>query len=166
MSQSTELAALLRTTIDRELPHLRALADDAASVQPNGPDSWSPKQELGHLIDSAANNHHRIVRASFEPKFYGQPYAQNDWVNVHGYRKMSWGTIIGFWFEYNTFLAALIARIPDNRLLTQCFIGDAAPVSLAFVIDDYVVHMQHHIDHLLGRPVITPYPRITAAQTV
>ena len=39
-----------------------------------GPDSWSPRQELGHLIDSAANNHIRFVRAATEPEFSGPGY--------------------------------------------------------------------------------------------
>src|SRR5580698_1358911 len=59
----TDLAQLLRQTIDREIPALRALSEEKAARAPK-PGGWSPKQELGHLIDSAANNHMRFVVAA------------------------------------------------------------------------------------------------------
>jgi hypothetical protein len=160
----SELSALLRQTIERELPQLRALSELRASSKPNGPDSWSPKQELGHLIDSAANNHIRFVRAATELEFQGSGYAQNVWVDCHHYQELPWGSIIDFWYQYNSFLVPLLERIPAEKLGTKCFIGNAPEATLKFVIEDYVLHMQHHIDHLLSRPVVTEYPAKTAAQ--
>jgi hypothetical protein len=75
---------------------------------------------------------------------------------------MQWEAIVDFWFQYNTFLAALVARIPQDRLATLCYIGGNRPVTLRFVIEDYVFHMQHHVDQLLGREVITAYPGAAA----
>jgi len=66
--------------------------------------------------------------------------------------------IVNFWFQYNTLLARLVARIPAARLETRCVIGENAPVTLQFVIEDYILHMQHHLDQLLVREVITAYP--------
>ncbi len=153
------LSALLRQTIDRELPHLQALAESSAEIHPGGPSSWSPKEELGHLIDSAANNHIRFVRAALDGSYRGPGYAQNDWVRIHAYRQMSWETIVSTWYSYNSLLASLVANIPENRLDVNCFIGSAElPDTLGFVIEDYVLHMQHHIDHLLQRQSITEYP--------
>jgi hypothetical protein len=37
-------------------------------------------------------------------------------------------------------------------------IGDSAPVTLRFLIEDYVLHMQHHLDHILRRDNLTQYP--------
>lgn len=155
---SRELAHLIRRTVDAELPHLRALADQDA-LHPRAPGKWCPKEELGHLIDSASNNHQRFVRAGLGPEFRGPSYAPDDWVRIHGYRDMPWQTLVVFWHEYNVLLAELAARIPEASFQNPCFIADYAPNTLAFVIEDYVVHMQHHIDLLLRRPVITAYPR-------
>jgi hypothetical protein len=155
------LSQSLRRRIDAELPNLRALSDEQASV-PRGADKWSPKEELGHLIDSAANNHIRFVAGATGPEFRGPGYAQNDWVRLHGYRDMAWDAIVGFWYQYNRLLADLVARIPEERLETPCFIGAGRAVSLQFVIEDYVLHMQHHIDQLLRREVITAYPGAAA----
>jgi hypothetical protein len=80
------LTDLFRTTIERELPELQKLSDEAAAVRPNGEASWSPKEELGHLIDSAANNHMRFVRGALDGVYRGPGYAQNDWVTIHGSR--------------------------------------------------------------------------------
>jgi hypothetical protein len=153
-----ELAPLLRRTIESELPNLRALDSDRVSVHPKGPTSWSPKQELGHLIDSAANNHIRFVRAALEPEYQGPSYKQEEWVKIHGYRDIPWDFLVTFWLQYNTLLAALVERIPPEKFATLCTISDGEPASLGFVIEDYVRHMQHHLDHILAREVITAYP--------
>jgi DinB superfamily len=152
-----DLSFSLAQTIQRELPSLRALTDERASLA-RAPGKWSAKEELGHLVDSAANNHIRFVRATIEVELRGPGYAQDDWVRLHGYSSMSWDAIINVWFQYNTLLAALVDRIPDDRLETQCYIGTSPAVTLRFVIEDYILHMQHHIDQLLGRQVITQYP--------
>ena len=154
----SQLAALLRDTIAKELPQLQALSEEAASVKPRGPESWSAKEELGHLIDSAANNHLRFVQATLQPEMSGPGYAQNPWVEVHGYQDKPWLSTVSFWHSYNTFVADLIERIPEPKLLTMCRIGTYEPATLGFVIEDYVVHLQHHVDHLLQRAAITQYP--------
>ena len=152
-----DFSVLLAQTIERELPNLRALDEQRASV-PRGPGKWSPKEELGHLIDSAANNHIRFVRGALQHEVREPGYPQEDWVRLHGYSGMPWESIVSFWFQYNMFLARLVARIEPDRLTVLCFIGENAPDTLGFVIEDYILHMQHHIDQLLRREVITQYP--------
>jgi hypothetical protein len=151
------LSLFLAETVDRELPNLQALTEERASI-PRGPGKWRPKEELGHLIDSAVNNHIRFVRGATEPEFRGAGYRQDDWVRMNGYSGMPWEPIVDFWSRYNILLAGLVDRIPEDRLSTLCFIGTSPAVTLGFVIEDYILHMQHHIDQILGRKVITQYP--------
>ena len=158
------LSASLTQTLDREMPNLQALSEERASVA-RAPGKWSPKEELGHLIDSAANNHMKFVRAALDGEFRGPGYAQDDWVRLHGYRDMRWEAIVDFWFEYNSLLCGLVARIPEERLGARCFIGEDTAVTLGFVIEDYVLHMQHHIDQLLGRGSVRQYPRAAESAT-
>lgn len=153
-----DLAKYLRGTIDRELPELRALPDDRSGI-PRGVGKWSPREELGHLIDSAANNHQRFVRAASEPEHRGPGYAQDEWVRIHRYHDMAWTDIVEFWYDYNRLLVRVIEVIPPSSLDHLCRVSDYAPMSLAVLIEDYVVHMQHHIDLLLLREKITKYPR-------
>jgi hypothetical protein len=153
---SIELAQLLQKAIDAELPHLQSITESEAAVK--APPAWSRKEELGHLIDSASNNHLRFVGAALEPEFHGRSYNQNGWVMLHGYQQQSWSDLVEFWSRYNSLLTHVIARIPESKLQTGCRVGDSAPVTLQFLIEDYVAHMQHHLDHILRRETITQYP--------
>ena len=157
-----ELAVQLRETIGRELPHLQGITDQEALLVPGEsgpkkPERWSRKEELGHLIDSAANNHIRFVLATINTEFRGPGYAQDKWVEAHAYQELPWAMLIDLWYQYNVLLAHLIGKIPDDHLDNRCVIGWGV-VSLRFVIEDYVLHMQHHLDHILGRDKITRYP--------
>ena len=155
-----DLSTALERLLQDELPVLEAFSDLKAGIRPGGDSTWSPKEELGHLIDSAANNHVRFVRALIEPEFHGAPYAQNDWVTAHRYQKMPWREIVEFWYRYNKFIVSLLAEVPENKLQTLCFVGSDKGVSLEFLVSDYVLHMRHHLDHLLGREHVTAYPAI------
>jgi hypothetical protein len=154
----SDFSKALTDMVQREAADLRSFPESETFTCPSGPSSWSSKEELGHLIDSAANNHVRFVRASIERELRAPKYAQEDWVSIHAYQDMPWSSIVAFWIQYNTFIADLIARIPDDKLTTECFIGDGEPVTLRFLIEDYVLHAQHHLDHLLRREKVTRYP--------
>jgi hypothetical protein len=152
-----ELAEALENAVEAAAADLLRITDNEAAEK-SGPDAWSKKEELGHLIDSAANNHVRFVRAAIEPEFRGPGYQQDGWVRLHAYGEMPWPEIIDFWRRYNGFLADLVERIPEGRLETRCVIGESAPVTLRFLIEDYVLHMQHHLDHILEQETVTQYP--------
>jgi hypothetical protein len=152
-----DLALSLRQTIDRELPNLRALTEEQARGRHGNTDGWSRKEELGHLIDSAANNHIRFVLATIDTEFRGPGYAQDKWVAAHGYQELPWSMLVDFWYHYNVLLAHVIEKIPEEHLGNRCVIGWGV-VSLRFVIEDYVLHMQHHLDHVLSRDEIAQYP--------
>ena len=152
-----DLAIALEQAIDRESAHLIRISEDDAGRKPSAP-AWSKKEELGHLIDSAANNHLRFVAGSLQAEFRGPSYDGNGWVDRHGYREMPWAHIVDFWQRYNRFLAGAIRRIPEDRLETSCTIGDGPAVTLRFLIEDYIAHMQHHLDHILQREKLTQYP--------
>ena len=143
---------LLRQTIERELPHLLALT----ALEAPKPGGWSRKEELGHLIDSATNNHIRFVLASIEGEFEGRGYAQDRWVEAHGYGEMAWRDLVDLWYRYNALLAHLAGRIPEGQMDNRCVVGSDVH-TLRFLMEDYVVHMQHHIDHILARDPITLY---------
>jgi hypothetical protein len=145
-----ELAALLQETIDRELPNLIAISEATSNTADGRPGAWTKKQELGHLVDSAANNHMRFVLASLDGEFKGKGYAQNEWVALHAHSELEWKFLVGFWYRFNTFLAHLVERIPEDQMQNSCAIGTDV-VTLGFVIQDYVRHMRHHIEHILAR---------------
>jgi DinB superfamily len=111
---------------------------------------WSRKEILGHLIDSALNNHQRFVRAALDGNYEGPTYEQADWVNIHGYRSMSWSRLLEYWRWQNLLLGEVIRRVPASRLDASCRVGENAPVTLRFLIEDYFVHLDHHLAQILN----------------
>lgn len=146
-----ELAGELLRAIDDACDELRGMNDEAASVKP-APDVWSIKEILGHLADSAANNHQRFVRAQQSPLSL-PGYDQDHWVASQGYQERSWQDLLTFWAAYNRHLAHVIRRIPDAALDVPCRIGPSAPVSLRFLAEDYLVHLRHHLGDIRARSV-------------
>jgi hypothetical protein len=159
-----EIAEDLLARINHDLPFLRSMTPERAAAKP-ADGGWSPKEELGHLIDSATNNHQRFVRALVQGEFRGDGYAQDEWVKVSHYQAMEWNQIVDVWHSYNTLLAHLIQHIPDSRSNARVVIAWDGPKPLGFIVEDYVIHMQHHVDHLLARDEITPYPPLELASS-
>lgn len=128
---------------------------DAHAGAPTAPElsltkKWSRKQILGHLLDSAANNHHCFVRAQTEGKLTMPSYTQQDWVAIQDYRSRSWHDLIAFWESYNRHLLHLMEEIPGPSRNNPCRIGDGDPGTLEFLAIDYVRHMKHHLDQVLA----------------
>lgn len=138
------IASDLRRTIDAALPALQAISD-ADAARPRAPGKWSPKQVMGHLIDSASNNHQRFVRAQQGTELVSPAYAPDQWVDCQGYAERPWREITTLWHSYNQHLAHVIERIPAERARVRCTVGANQPVTLAFVAEDYVAHMRHHL---------------------
>ena len=103
---------------------------------------------IGHLIDSAANNHQRFVRAQQSSELVSPAYDQEKWVSVQDYNSASWPDLKELWRLYNLHLAHVIRRIPAEKLQVKCTIGGKDPVTLGSVIDLYLTHLKHHLDKI------------------
>jgi hypothetical protein len=162
-------ASSLERAIACEFVNLSALGEKQASARPADAGSWSRKQELGHPIDSAVNNieqrqgaHIRFAKASLEREYTGPAYDQDGWVRTHGYNEPPWLSLIDAWRQHDAPLVQVVRRIRDERLAAPCVIAGASPVTPGFLIEDYIPHMQHHLDHILGRAKITHSPGAAA----
>jgi hypothetical protein len=114
------------------------------------PGKWSPKEITGHLVDSAANNHQRFVRAQYEelPLIVYDP---DEWNRLNGYEHLHGKHVVAFWELYNRHLLAIIRLIPEENLEKLCRSGKE-PVTLGWLIDDYVRHLEHHLSQLTELP--------------
>ncbi len=144
------LATELVNLVEGAAVELRAIDGRLAAAKPR-PDVWSIKEIVGHLVDSAANNHQRFVRAQEGQELAFPGYEQDGWVRSQDYQNHAWLELVDLWALYNRHLAHLIRRIPAAVLGASCRIGGADSVTLGFLLEDYVVHLRHHLHQIKER---------------
>jgi len=135
-----ELAEVVRVAAEA----LRRINPRDAAERP-APGKWSRKEIVGHLVDSAANNHQRFVRAQEGAEYRGPGYAQDRWVAAQDYQGRNWEELVALWQAYNLHLAHVMKTIPADRLQTPCFVGAGEPVTLLYLVQDYLAHLKHHL---------------------
>jgi hypothetical protein len=134
--------------VDATTTRLRSMTDNVAATKP-GPNRWCKKEILGHLIDSASNNHQRFVRVLLAGELQFPGYTQDAWVNTQQYAQEDWQSLIDLWAALNRHLAHIISRMPADKMDSPCRIGEREAIPLADLIHDYIKHMEHHIKQLL-----------------
>lgn len=137
----------LQYLCDNIPPVLRNIPEEDFSRKPK-PEKWSKKQILGHLIDSAANNHQRFIRVQYE-EMPAIVYNQNKWNELSHYNEKDSDQLIQLWTLYNQHLLYIIQNIPEKNLERKCNCGEPAPVTLQWLIDDYVKHLEHHLHQII-----------------
>jgi hypothetical protein len=131
------------------------------SQTPRAEDKWSPREIVGHLIDSAANNHQRFVRAQFTDDLVFSGYQQEEWVSLQQYHQESWDQLVQLWKHYNLHLLHVMQNTPSEQLTklrTKHNLHELAwqpvavdqPTTLEYFMRDYVGHLKHHLRQILG----------------
>lgn len=138
------LADTLNALVAHVQTRLQDLRDDETSA-PLKPEGWSRKQLIGHLIDSAANNHQRFVRLILQNSVELPGYEQARWVEAQDYNSRPWSELLSLWAAYNEHLAHVIAAVPESALGHTCRIDAGEPVTLEFLMRDYLRHLKHHL---------------------
>ncbi len=148
-------AAALHSAIDDALP-LFLRVDEARTAERPRPDKWCARETLGHLIDSACNNHRRfIVGQTGTVQFDG--YTQDVWVALQGYQEIPWDTLVALWTAYNRHLAHIMSRTtPEGAARSALSPDGSRQITVGFLIHDYVRHLRHHLDQI--RDMLTPEP--------
>ena len=156
----SDYVALLRHSVRQAVPLLGALTPAEAIVRP-APDKWSPVEVIGHLVDSASNNHRRFVVAAVHEDLVFPGYDQEAWVATQRYRAASWPAVIELWAQFNMHLAHVMAVTPiEVRLRDRTRhnlheiswrpVAATEPATLAYFMADYVAHLRHHVAQVLG----------------
>jgi len=152
--------AEFRRTIDRAAERLGTFCDSEAG-RPTAPGKWSKKEIVGHLIDSAANNHGRFVRAQLQEDLVFPGYDQDAWVRVQRYRDRPWSDLVALWRAYNRHIACvmesadpeLVDRVRTSHNLDELAwkaVQRTEPTTLDYFMRDYVAHLEHHLRQALG----------------
>ena len=130
------------------IPNLLKKIDDAKLSYKSTPEKWSKLETLGHLIDSAANNHQRFIRGQYEdcPKIY---YDQNQWVVLNGYQTMNKLQLIDFWTLYNQQIIEILKRMSAESLERKCQNKEGSVFTIHYLITDYIKHLEHHLHQIV-----------------
>jgi DinB superfamily len=129
-------------------PELLKISPERSRLKTN-PASWSKKEILGHLVDSALNNHQRVVRGAQNLAADFPGYDQNRWVEVQNYSEIEWHELIGLFTTLNRHLCRVIENLPEEALNNECNFGSHGRVPLQFVIQDYLRHLKHHLEKII-----------------
>ena len=155
-----QYARRLLLVVEHAAPRLLAL-DDAANTRRPAPGKWSPREIVGHLVDSASNNHQRFVRAQLQDDLIFPGYAQDDWVAAQRYEDASWRELVELWAAFNRHLGRVMTVMPDDVRLRPrpghnlheiAFraVQQDQPATLDYFMRDYVEHLEHHLHQILG----------------
>ena len=149
-----------KQTIEAAPPRLLLISEEQ-SERERAQDHWSSKQIIGHLIDSAANNHARFVMAQLKDDLLFAGYEQDGWVPVQHYQNAPWPQLVELWRAYNLHLLHVMSCVPQEKLMNQCTqhslqkiafetVSESDPVTLVYLMKDYVVHLKHHLRQIFG----------------
>lgn len=146
-----DLIATVRDAVVR----LARISDEAASRRPS-PGKWSAKEIVGHLIDSASNNHQRFVRARWQDDLIFPGYEQEGWVEAQNYNAAPWQDLIDLWASFNRHIARVMAETPEairlkaharHNLHERAWqrVPADQPATLDYFMADYVGHLKQHL---------------------
>jgi hypothetical protein len=155
----SEYVLELRNAIKKATPLLKNIGAEA-SQQPRSPGKWCPREIMGHLVDSASNNHQRFVRAWFQDDLVFPGYDQDAWVSVQSYRDAPWDDLIELWRLFNLQIARLMEDTPEELrlkprarhnldVLAWKPVSREEPASLDYFMADYVAHLKHHLNQIV-----------------
>jgi len=135
-----ELGAAVRAFYDR----YHDLDDAPASRRPKE-GGWSPKEIIGHLIDSASNNHQRFVRLQIQERLVFPDYGKDNmrWVAIEHYNEIGFNDLLRLWMLYNVLIENIIRRA-DPVKLQNCWVRGDSKTTLLDLMQDYVRHLKEH----------------------
>ena len=110
---------------------------------------FSIKEIVGHLIDSASNNHQRFNRFDASQVTILPNYKPYECVRRANYAGMHYAFLVNLWYSYNLLVLNIVSSIPNDCLGSQFKIGDTEETTLQCLIDDYYTHMSVHHSQIL-----------------
>lgn len=134
-------------------PRLTGLSDDIITKRKNN-QNRSIKQILGHLIDSASNNLHRIVHLQNQKSPLVFPnYASNGnndrWIAIQDYQNEDWQNLIQLWKYSNLHYIHVVKNINSEKIDNEWIAGPEKNISLKTMVIDYLRHFELHLDEIV-----------------
>jgi hypothetical protein len=137
--------------IDSFYKKLLQTGDEVTNVR-IAEDKWSLREIIGHLIDSASNNHQRFVRLQFGDLLDFPAYDGEKWIIAEKYINMNWSVLISLWYNYNVLLLNIVENT-DTAVYGNVWVKGEIAIPLEQLINDYYKHVILHIEHFENRRI-------------
>jgi len=126
----------------------KGLDNGIASKRP-GTDRWTLKEIVGHLIDSASNNHQRFVRLQIADELVFPGYGKDNskWLEIEKYNELNFSDIVLLWKQYNVLIGNIIKEVDESKLGNYWKKSDGDKITLKDLMIDYVRHIKEHVRH-------------------
>jgi hypothetical protein len=158
MTEEPAYASELRRLVGLYWMSLGKLDELTAHRRPV-PGKWSIAEVIGHLVDSASNNHQRFLRGRWQDDLVFVGYDQDAWVAAQRYQDADWQTLLELWRAFNLHIAHVMERTPaeirrkpyiSHNLHRVGFreIAATTPATLDWFMEDYVEHLKHHLKQI------------------
>ncbi len=141
--------ARFRSLVEKLESIIFAVDEGITHIRP-AQDKWSLKEIIGHLIDSASNNHQRFVRLQLGNLQNFPTYDKDLWISAQKYNQMDWKDITALWSSFNRMLLKVIEHMDTNALGNVWTIDDKE-LALELIVNDYFRHLEWHIGHFEER---------------
>ena len=133
-------------------PRLSALSEDVVSNRRNS-QNRNIKQILGHMVDSATNNTHRIIHLQYQgnPLIFPDYAAlgNNDrWIAIQNYQAENWIDLVQLWKYSNRHIIHVINNVNPDKLDNIWLSALDEEVSLRNMINGYLSHFELHLNEI------------------
>ncbi len=148
-SKWERLAADIESTVNKACQELGNIASEVIEARPE-PGEWSVKEVIGHLVDSASNNHQRFVRLQVDDSLFFPDYSQDNdaWVSIQGYQEASWHDLLALWRYFNLHIAHVIRTVDEDCQDHIWVVDEDTAVTLGELMIDYLRHLQDHLQRI------------------
>ena len=134
-------------------PKLTEFSEDTIMNKHNN-QNRTIKQILGHMVDSASNNTHRIVHLQYQESPFSFPnYATNGnndrWIGIQNYQDENWENLIQHWKFIHIHLVHVINNVNQNKL-PNMWISESkyGNIALKDMIVDFLRHFNLHLGEI------------------
>ena len=133
-------------------PRFLSLGENDITVRRNS-QNRNIKQIVGHMVDSASNNTHRIVHLQYQPSPFTFPdyanFGNNDrWIAIQSYQSENWTNLVQLWKFANLHIVHVINHVNEDKLDNQWTSAKGENISLKMMIIDYLRHFKLHLEEI------------------
>jgi predicted MPP superfamily phosphohydrolase len=166
MAEFEKLAKEITGLISEWEGKLLSLPHDVITIRRNS-QNRTIKQILGHMVDSASNNTHRVVHLQYRELPLRFPnyatYGNNDrWIAIQNYQDENWENLVLHWKFSNLHFAHVIQNI-NPETLQNLWISDVGEkITLKKMVENFMPHLILHlgeIEELAAPPQPSPRGR-------